>query len=286
MATRALHDTDELSPMRSAHRMVLVPSPAGGPPESPSESRAESTAAERAEFGPSRRSRLTAALAVALLHAVVIGGILTHRVMVQQKRVPEALALLQIPAAPPPPHEAPKVVVETPPVVIPPPVFEIENRQPSITAVVSENPPPPQPAPVTAVAEGPPSPAPAPPRPPAVVSGGDLSATMVQAVPPRYPYESRRLKEQGTVVLDVLLAPDGHVERCAIRTSSGSPRLDNAALDAVRRWRWSPMTRDGVAVAVRGLVEIPFILSPKDGGRGGHHGERREEPRAQSAEPA
>ena len=50
MATRALHDTDELSPMRSAHRMVLVPSPAGGPPESPSESRAESTAAERAEF--------------------------------------------------------------------------------------------------------------------------------------------------------------------------------------------------------------------------------------------
>ena len=39
-------------------------------------------------------------------------------------------------------------------------------------------------------------------------------------------------------------------------------RLDKAALDAVRRWRWSPMLRDGQAVAVRGLVEIPFTLTP------------------------
>ena len=85
---------------------------------------------------------------------------------------------------------------------------------------------------------------------------------MIEAVPPRYPYESRRLKEQGTVVLDVLLGPDGRVERIAVRTSSGHARLDKAALDAVRRWRWSPMLRDGQAVAVRGLVEIPFTLTP------------------------
>ena len=276
MATRALYDPDAYSPLPAVRGAADV----APMPDEP-----------RAQFGPTRRSRIVAAIAVAVLHALVIGGILTHRVMVQHKHVPEAVALLDIPAAPPPPQEAPKVVVETPPVVIPPPVFEIENRPPSITAVVSENPPPPQPAPsAVAVAEGPPSPA--PPRPPAVVSGGDLSATMVQAVPPRYPYESRRMKEQGTVVLDVLLAPDGHVERCAVRTSSGSPRLDNAALDAVRRWRWSPMIRDGVAVAVRGLVEIPFILSPRDGGGhrdgrgGGHHGERRENPLPPTTETA
>ena len=252
MATRALHEPHEHSPPPPPRAApVVVPSSAPRP------------APVRPEYGPSRRSRLTAALAVALLHAVVIGGILTHRVMVQQKSAPEALSLLDIPAAPPPSSETPKVVVETPPVVIPPPVFEIEGRPPSITALVVENPPPPQPSPVAAAAEGPPSPSPTPPRPPAVVSAGDLSATMVEAVPPRYPYESRRLKEQGTVVLDVMLAPDGHVERCAVRTSSGSPRLDNAALEAVRRWRWSPMIRDGVAVAVRGLVEIPFILSPR-----------------------
>ena len=40
----------------------------------------------------------------------------------------------------------------------------------------------------------------------------------------------------------------------------GFPRLDNAARDAVRGWRWKPVMRDGQAFRVKGVVEIPFIL--------------------------
>ena len=92
------------------------------------------------------------------------------------------------------------------------------------------------------------------------VSAGDLSATMIEAVPPRYPVESRRRREQGAVLLMVLLRKDGAVEDISVSRSSGFERLDKAALDAVRRWRWSPTLRGGEAMAVRGIVEIPFVL--------------------------
>jgi protein TonB len=90
---------------------------------------------------------------------------------------------------------------------------------------------------------------------------------MIDAVPPHYPYESRRLKEQGTVLLDVQLSMSGTVERVSVRTSSGFARLDKAALEAVRRWRWSPTVRDGQPVAVRGVVEIPFTLMSRKNSR-------------------
>jgi protein TonB len=46
----------------------------------------------------------------------------------------------------------------------------------------------------------------------------------------------------------------------SVSRSSGFARLDKAALDAVRRWRWSPLVRGGVPVMVRGIVDIPFVL--------------------------
>jgi periplasmic protein TonB len=46
----------------------------------------------------------------------------------------------------------------------------------------------------------------------------------------------------------------------SVARSSGFDRLDKAALDAVRRWRWSPTLRDGAPVSVRGTVDIPFVL--------------------------
>lgn len=86
---------------------------------------------------------------------------------------------------------------------------------------------------------------------------------MIAATPPRYPQESRRKREQGTVLLLVLLAADGRVADVSISQSSGFDRLDKAALAAVRHWRWSPTRRGGAAVMVRGLVEIPFILQTR-----------------------
>ena len=93
-----------------------------------------------------------------------------------------------------------------------------------------------------------------------MIQGGDLGARMVSGKPPRYPLESRRKKEQGTVLLSLILGTDGAVEQISVSRSSGFSRLDDAALQAVRRWRWEPVIRDGAAVKVKGLVEIPFVL--------------------------
>jgi protein TonB len=93
-----------------------------------------------------------------------------------------------------------------------------------------------------------------------MVQGGDLGTQMVAGKPPRYPIESRRKHEQGTVVLTLILGVDGAVETLVVSQSSGSPRLDNAARDAVKGWRWKPTIRGGQPVRVKGVVEIPFIL--------------------------
>ena len=255
MATHALPAGDggfrtPDGPVRAPRLHVVARAPAG------------STDAQAPARRPLSFNALVAITVVAL-HLLLFAALIAQRQLMKPAPEPVAIQLLSIPAAPPsPPPSSPEQLLETPPVVVPPPVLLLEDRPPAIAAVVSEAPPAPQPAApaAVAVAEGPPSPVAA--RAPSAVSGGDLSASMIEAVPPRYPYESRRLKEQGTVVLDVLLGPDGRVERIAVRTSSGHARLDKAALDAVRRWRWSPMLRDGQAVAVRGLVEIPFTLTP------------------------
>lgn len=69
------------------------------------------------------------------------------------------------------------------------------------------------------------------------------------------------MREQGTVVLRLLLHLDGTVADIRIARSSGYSRLDEAARNAVQKWRWSPTVRDGIAVQVSGVVEIPFVLT-------------------------
>lgn len=75
---------------------------------------------------------------------------------------------------------------------------------------------------------------------------------------PVYPALSRRLREEGTVVLRVTLDARGAVQDIAIETSSSFERLDQAALEAVRQWRFIPATRGQVAVPSTVLVPIAF----------------------------
>jgi protein TonB len=83
---------------------------------------------------------------------------------------------------------------------------------------------------------------------------------MLSFTAPSYPLESRRQKEEGTVALSLLLGTDGRVAEISIASSSGFARLDKAALESVRKWRWAPIMRGGEAVTVRGTVKIPFII--------------------------
>jgi periplasmic protein TonB len=78
---------------------------------------------------------------------------------------------------------------------------------------------------------------------------------------PVYPPAARRLHEQGRVLLLVDVAPDGIPRQVSLATSSGSPRLDEAALDAVRRWRFVPARKGTTAVPAQVLVPIVFGLT-------------------------
>ena|ERR1017187_3606685 len=92
------------------------------------------------------------------------------------------------------------------------------------------------------------------------VLSGNLSATCPERIPPEYPAFSKRLNEQGKVVLQVLLSEDGHITSADVKISSGFQRLDVAALNAVKAWRCKPSLRNGVAVRVIALQPLNFIL--------------------------
>ena len=77
---------------------------------------------------------------------------------------------------------------------------------------------------------------------------------------PAYPTPSRRLGEQGTVQLRVLVSADGHATHVDIHRSSGFPRLDEAAAQAVREWRFVPAKRGATAVEAQVIVPIVFRL--------------------------
>ncbi|TSE19814.1 hypothetical protein Tsedi_02149 [Tepidimonas sediminis] len=100
----------------------------------------------------------------------------------------------------------------------------------------------------------------APPAPPPKIELPSASAAYLNNPPPAYPALSRRLGEQGRVVLRVRIEPDGTASAAEIRTSSGYERLDKAALEAVLRWRYVPGKRDGVPEAMWFLVPIQFVL--------------------------
>lgn len=77
---------------------------------------------------------------------------------------------------------------------------------------------------------------------------------------PTYPSMSRRMGEQGTVLVRAFINTDGRAEKVEIRTSSGYSRLDEAALATVQRWRYVPGQRAGVAEAMWFNVPIRFLL--------------------------
>ncbi len=73
--------------------------------------------------------------------------------------------------------------------------------------------------------------------------------------PPDYPRASRRNGEQGTVIVRIRISADGHVEEARVHQSSGHPRLDEAALEAISAWRFSPAREDDRPVP--GVLDVP-----------------------------
>jgi protein TonB len=147
------------------------------------------------------------------------------------------------PVEPPRPRPVAKQAVVPKPVELP--VLTVPATAPS-PAVVA----PPPPAPVEVAA-----PAPAP-----LVTQPIYNADYLNNPAPAYPTLSRRSGEQGRVVLRVLVSAAGNAEEVQVFSSSGHPRLDDAARAAVRNWKFVPAKRGSEPVQAWVRIPIPFVL--------------------------
>lgn len=104
---------------------------------------------------------------------------------------------------------------------------------------------------------------PAPPAPAKAeisVSAPRFDVDYLDNPAPVYPALAKRMGEEGKVMLRVHVEANGQPSRIEIRNSSGSPRLDQAAEQAVWRWKFVPAKRGNDAVAAWVVVPISFNL--------------------------
>lgn len=171
---------------------------------------------------------------------------------------------------PPPPPEPPKPQKAAPP---PKPVAAVAKPEP-------EKPPPPEEPPPTDTGSSLPSDvdgelyrgsgglgtaAPAPPPPPKPVAAPPPPPPVIAAKEganyrfnPRPPYPSRAQREgwEGNVLLRVQVSPSGKPGTIQVQKSSGHQLLDDAAIEAVKRWTFTPATQGGVPIS--GWVTVPL----------------------------
>lgn len=167
------------------------------------------------------------------------------------------------PQAPQPrPAPTPKSASEPRP-VLPPAVQPVAIATPTPAPLAPTGVTEPQtPAPAAALAAVEPAAPPAPPAPPATpkIELPSSSADYLNNPPPAYPPLSKRLGEQGKVVVRAFIEANGTATKAEIRTSSGYERLDKTALQTVLRWRYVPGKRAGVVEAMWFNVPINFVL--------------------------
>ena len=84
-------------------------------------------------------------------------------------------------------------------------------------------------------------------------------ANLIHDVAPQYPPEAGRARIEGTVVLMAVIGTDGSVKD--VRVENGLPILAQAAIDAVKQWRYKPYMIDGEPVEVDSRITINFNLS-------------------------
>lgn len=152
---------------------------------------------------------------------------------------------------PPKPIPPQKVKLVKPRPVEPPKPAPILVAEAPVTSTSEPVAPPPEP-----VIEAPPAPEPASQSLASVVMSSELSLSCPQRAMPNYPAASRRLNEQGRLVVRVELDETGRIAAARVAESSGHKRLDDAGLEAVKNWHCNAATRNGVAV--RGIAMQPF----------------------------
>jgi len=97
----------------------------------------------------------------------------------------------------------------------------------------------------------PPPPPPLPPKGPVRIGGAIKAPGLVKRVEPVYPDIALMAKVGGTVILEAIVGADGSVE--SVKVLQSVKFLDQAAIDAVKQWRYSPLVLNG--------VPVPFVLT-------------------------
>lgn len=168
------------------------------------------------------------------------------------------------PPTPLPARPMPAQPTRPPQPMVVPPVLAVPESRPAEIEVA--------PAPPEPVAMAPIPPPIATPVPVPVASAAIVTSAPPPVEPPRfdadyldnpapaYPPLSRRLGEQGEVLLRVHVEANGSASRIEIRKSSGFERLDQAAAKAVRTWRFAPARQGGNAVAAWVVVPVSFSV--------------------------
>lgn len=166
------------------------------------------------------------------------------------------LPATQVAPVPKPPEPVKQEMNKVKPAAqVSPTVLAIENATPSPNAPAIQAIAPPAPylpnVPVATVAT------PAPPAAPKIVLPSS-DAEYLSNPKPTYPAMSKRLGEQGKVVVRVLIGADGLPQKSELRQSSGFDRLDESALATVMKWRYVPGKRDGKAEPM--WFDVPIIF--------------------------
>jgi periplasmic protein TonB len=187
-----------------------------------------------------KQGRVTGLVVVIGLHAVIITALVLGMTNNQLRKdvldiSASVIGKKAAEKAPPPP---PPALVRPPPTIAAPP--------PQIVIAAPPPPPPVVKAPVVVAPVEPPT----PPK--------EIAKT--HTIPP-YPALSQRLGEQGTTSLKVTVGTDGKPTEVVVTKSSGSTRLDAAALQYVKEnYTWVPATREGKPIVDTTQVDIVWDL--------------------------
>jgi protein TonB len=86
-----------------------------------------------------------------------------------------------------------------------------------------------------------------------------MEGNLIRRVEPSYPSIAKQARIQGSVLLRATIGKDGRIEN--LRLLSGHPMLAQAAMEAVRQWRYRPYFLNGEPVEVETQVTVKFVLS-------------------------
>jgi protein TonB len=208
------------------------------------------------------RGQFTPFALIVAVHALVLYGVysgLLHRVVQSAMPAEVFVSFVAEPTPPPPPvtqatPPAEVAILAPPSITVPTTVIAIAPAEPaaSVAAPVAAEAGQASPA-VGAAAAAPP---PAPPAEPRTVA----SVEYLKPPQPDYPVLSRRMGEQGKVVLRVLVGANGLPEQVLVQSSSGFQRLDEAGRQAALRAQFKPNFEDGRPVAVYVTIPLNFQL--------------------------